>query len=164
TVGSGNFLHGIALSSSKLFTAGSVPFIDDDGLTVTASGGFSNYLIPKIIDHLLGSAAFTFDTSVFLALYTTNPTAADSGTEASGGGYARLAIDFNTASGGSASNTDLEDFGTASANIGTISHFGIRDNSPGGNLHVFGAWNTALAVNSGDTYRVPAGNLTVALD
>lgn len=159
TVGAGNFLHGIALDSPKLFSAGATPFIS--AMVVTAGGILSNYLIPKIIDHLLGTAPFDFDTSVFLALYKTNPTAADTGTEVTGGGYARLPIDFDPAAGRTTDNTDLEDFGVASGSLGTVTHWGIRDNDSDGNLHVFGAWNAGLAIDNGDTYQLPAGNLDI---
>lgn len=157
TVGAGNFLLGIALPSSKLFSVGSIPFISS--FTVTCGGIASNYLIPKIIDHLLGTASFSFDSTLFLALYTTDPTVADTGTEATGGGYARQAWAANAAASRATENTSLIDYGSASAGIGTVGWWGIRTASSGGNLHAFGAWNSALSIDNGDTYQVPAGNL-----
>lgn len=48
----------------------------------------SNYLENKLIDHVLRNTAYTPPATVYLALYTTDPTDADSGTEVSGGGTA----------------------------------------------------------------------------
>lgn len=157
TVGAGTFLLGIALPSSKLFSVGSIPFISS--LTITAGGILSNYAIPKVLDNLVGTSSFTYDNTLFLALYTTNPTAADSGTEATGGGYARKAWAANAAASRATENTSLIDYGTASAGIGTVGWWGIRTASSGGSLHAFGTWNSALAIDNGDSYQVPAGNL-----
>ena len=121
----------------------------------------SDYLELEFLDHFLGTAASTFVAQVYLALYTTDPTDADTGTEVSGGAYARQAIDFNAAAAGSTSNSAQIDFPTATANWGTVSHFGIRDAATLGNLIIHGAWDTAKAINTDDIFRLPAGNLTV---
>ena len=121
----------------------------------------SDYLELEFLDHFLGTAGHVFVAQVYLALYTTNPTDADTGVEVSGGSYARQAIDFNTAAAGSTSNSAQIDFPTATANWGTISHFGIRDAAAAGNLLIHGAWDTAKAINTDDIFRLPAGNLTV---
>lgn len=148
-------------AASATYGVGSVPTIPDAGMTVSAGGALSNYLIPKIIDHLLGTTLFTSPANVYLAMYTTNPTAADSGTEVSGGGYARQLITFDAGAAGDAGNEFEEDFGTATANLGTISHFGLRDTLTLGNLLIFGAWDTAKAVNNGDIYKVLDDTLTI---
>lgn len=158
---SGNMIWWKALSSSRALAIGATPIIADDAITVTAGGGFSNYLIPKIIDHALGTAAYTSAATVYLALYTSNPTAADSGSEATLGSYARQATAFDAPSSGVTQNTDEESFGTASSGPNTITHWGIRDAATTGNLLVFGAWNNSNVVDDGDVYKVPAGSLTI---
>lgn len=159
----GNMLWYIALpASGKLVVAGTQPEIADTNLNVTIGGALSNFAIPKMIDHLLGTTSWTMITTQHLALYTDNPTAADSGTEASGGGYARLPIGFDAAVSGLSDNTSLEDFGTASADIGTVTHFGIRDALTFGNLLVFGAWDTSYIVDNGDEYKVLATALDIS--
>lgn len=158
---SGNMIWWKALSSQRALSVGATPILADDALTVTAGGGFSNYLIPKIIDHALGTAAYTPAATVYLALYTSNPTAADSGSEATLGDYARSAIAFDAPSSGVTQNTDEEDFGTASSGPNTITHWGIRDASTDGNLLIFGEWNDLNVVDNGDVYKVPAGSLTI---
>ena len=43
--------------------------------------------------------------TIYLALYTSNPTSADVGTEVTGGSYARQAITFGSSASGVASNS-----------------------------------------------------------
>jgi len=123
----------------------------------------SNYLENKLLDHALGTASYTMPT-VYLALYTSDPTDADTGTEVSGGGYARQAVSFNAASGGSASNSSDITFPQATADWGTITHIGLRDASTGGNLLWYGALDVAKTINNGDTFEISAGDLVVTLD
>jgi hypothetical protein len=159
---SGNLLWYKALTTPKLFDVGSIPVIPTTQLVVSASGNWSNYLIPRILDHLVGRAAFTMPTPR-LALYTTNPTAADSGTESNLGGYARLTIEFSAAAAGAITNANLEDFGSASSGSNTITHYGLRDAATLGNLLIFGPWDASALVESGDFYKLPAGNLDITL-
>lgn len=92
----------------------------------------SNYLENVIINHFLRNTATSSPSAVYLALYTTDPTDADTGTEVSGGSYARQAITFSAPSNGSTSNSSTITFPTATGNWGTITHMGIRDASSGG--------------------------------
>ena len=96
---------------------------------------------------------------------TTFPTAAPGeaggGTEASGGSYARINCEFDVASGGSASNTNQEDFPTATGNWGTITHFALFDASTSGNMLIYGTWDTSKTINTNDIFRLPVGNLTI---
>ena len=54
--------------------------------------------------------------NVYVALFTTDPTDAGSGTEVSGNGYARQSATFSSASGGSTSNSSAIEF-TASGGL-----------------------------------------------
>ena len=105
--------------------------------------------------------------TVYLALFLTDPTAGGTGTEASGGGYARKIITFSapTLAGGTqtCSNSTAVDFGEFSANIGTIPYFGIYDALSGGNLKWFGAFDRSKLIEAGDSVILPAGGLTVEL-
>lgn len=96
-----------------------------------------------------------------LALYTSNPTASDSGTEVSGGSYSRQAVTFGTITGGSMSNTTTLTFsGMPTANI---THYGIRTAASGGQLKIFGALNSTAAVITGDQVQFPIGSITINL-
>ena len=77
---------------------GEEPRIASGNLTITITGDISDYLYPRILDHLVGNATFTSPSTVYTGLYTTNPAVDDSGTEVSGTGYAREATTFSAAS------------------------------------------------------------------
>lgn len=97
----------------------------------------------------------------YLALYTSNPTAADTGTEVTGGSYARQAITFGTITAGAMSNTGALTFsGLPAANI---THWGIRDAASGGDLKVFGAMSSTTNVVSGDQVQFPISAITINL-
>lgn len=96
-----------------------------------------------------------------LALYTTNPTAAGTGTEVTGGSYARQPITFGSITGGSISNSAVISFtGVPTA---TITHWGIKDALTGGDLKVYGALTSSIASVSGDEVQFPIGNLQINL-
>ena len=102
----------------------------------------SNYLENELLDHVLKNAAYTSPTTVYLALYTSNPTDADSGTECSGGSYARQSITFGSvASGGTISNT--ADITYTSMPATTVTHVGIHDHVSAGNLLFHGALSSS---------------------
>ena len=74
----------------------------------------------------------------YLALFLTDPTASGTGTEVSGGGYARKIINFSAPSLVSGkeqvSNSAPVDFGTLTADLGTVAYWGIYDALTAGNL------------------------------
>ena len=123
----------------------------------------SDYLENKILDHILGSSAYT-QPSRFLALSTATLQDDNSGTELSGNGYARKPITFGTASSGSITNSGAVEFDTATGDQGTISHFGIYDASSGGNLLFHGAFSASKVISTGDVLKVSASALTISLD
>jgi len=124
---------------------------------------FSNYLENKILLHVLSNTAYTSPTTVYLGLHTADPTDAGTGTEVSGGSYARQSF-ASTISGNAASNTSAIEFPTATASWGTIGWVGVWDNSTGGNLLFHGALTASKTIASGDVFRVPAGDLDITLD
>jgi len=121
----------------------------------------SNYLENKVIDHFLGTSSTTAPSNVFMALFTSNPTDANSGTEVSGNGYSRQAITFNAASSGSATNSSAETFTASGGNFGTITHFGIFDASSSGNLLYHGALTDDKVIEDGDSLVVASGAITI---
>lgn len=123
----------------------------------------SNYLENALINATLRNTSYTSPTTTYLALYTTDPTDADTGTEVSGGSYARQAITFSSPSNGVTSNSAAIEFPTATASWGTITHIGIRDASTAGNLLYHTALDASKAIGSGDIFRISATNLTVTL-
>ena len=126
--------------------------------------GFSNYLELKLLDHVLKNTAYTSPAVVYLAAYTSDPGEGNSGTEVSGGSYARVAITFGAAASGQSLNTADVVFPTASGSWGTITHFAVFDASTAGNMLMFGALGASVAIASGQRLRFEAGQLAVNLD
>ena len=126
---------------------------------------FSNYLETKVLDHVFGGAAYTAPSTLYLALFTSNPNEDASGTEVSavGTAYVRQAATFTT-TGNTASNTSAIEFPTATAAFGVVSHVGLMDASTGGNLLAYAALSSSKDIATGDVFRVPTGDLDISLD
>lgn len=113
--------------------------------------------------------------NLYVALFTTAPTDSTTGTEVSGGSYARVAVARSgtpgwTAASGTTALTDNSGaitFTTASADWGTIVAAGICNSSAGALSTDLIAWAT-LAVNktvtTGDTFSFATGDLDITLD
>jgi hypothetical protein len=119
----------------------------------------ANYLETALLNMLYRTATFTKPTNVYVALYTSDPTDADSGTEVTGGSYARVAVSVADASWSAPAdnsgsqritNAGAITFPAPTANWGTVTHFGIRDASSAGNLLHHGALGTSRTINNGD--------------
>ena len=125
----------------------------------------SNYLEVALLNGTLNGTTYTAPAAVYVALFTSNPTDAGSGTEVSGGSYARTAVTFATASGTSgsvASNADCT-FPQATGNWGTVGWIGIYDASTSGNLLYHTALDAAKTIETGDIFKIASGSLTVTL-
>lgn len=120
----------------------------------------SNYLKGKVIEEVLRNVGYTPVATVYLALYTTNPTVADTGTEVTGGSYARRSVTFGAHSGGVVSNTNEVNFTAMPA--ATITHFGIRDASTAGNLLYFGTLTSAVITTSGSEVTFAVGDIDIS--
>jgi hypothetical protein len=67
-----------------------------------------------------------------------------------------------TVTGDTASNSAAVEFPAASGgNWGTVSHIGVMDASSGGNMIVHSALSVAKAINDGDVFRIPTGDLDI---
>ena len=124
---------------------------------------FSNYLENALINAVLRNTTYTSPATVYVSLYTTDPTDADSGTEVSGGSYARTAVTMGAPSNGVSTNSADVTFPTATAGWGTVTHIGIHDASTSGNLLFHTPLDTAKTIDSGDIFKIETGNLSVTL-
>ena len=123
----------------------------------------SNYLENALINAVLRNTSYTSPAAVYLALYTSDPTDADAGTEVSGNAYARQAITFGAPSNGVSTNTAAIEFPQATGSWGTVAYVGIRDASTGGNLLFHTALDASKTIATGDVFRVAIGSLSVTL-
>lgn len=151
----------------------------------------SNFLENKLIDWLFraqaigitgaSAAAGTGPTSVWIALFTANPTDAGGGTEVTGGSYARVQVTSSLANwagtqgagttvassgtSGTTSNNAAITFPAPTANWGVVTGVGIFDASTAGNLLAFSALSSSKTVNSGDAApSFPAAALSFQID
>jgi len=125
---------------------------------------FSNYLENKLLDHVLRNVSYTPATTVYVGLYTSNPDEGNTGTEVSGGSYARQIISVTTATDGVVTSSADITFPQATASWGTISHIGLLDALTSGNLLMYTQLTTSKAIDEGDIFKITTNNLTVTLD
>lgn len=134
--------------------------------------GFTDYLEAALLDHILGGPDYERPSSVYVALSTTAPDDDGSGfTEPAGGGYARVAVTNNATNWPAAegdpttkSNGDVIAFPQATDAWGTVTHFGIFDDTTGGNLLMSGPLDNPREVLFGDLVSFLAGEIKVTLD
>jgi hypothetical protein len=124
---------------------------------------FSNYLENKVLGHVFGATPYTAPATLYVGLFTSDPGEGGSGTEVSGGSYARQTIAF-TVTDNQASNTAAVEFPTATASWGTVTYAAVYDAVSGGNLMAYGALTTSKTIASGDVLRIPAGDFDINLD
>ena len=126
---------------------------------------FSNTFETHVLNYVFTATSVTRPTAWYLALFTSNPAEDASGTEVSTSGtaYSRQSASF-TVSGNTASNSAAIEFPTATASYGTVSHVGVFTASSGGDLVAYAAASTSKAIDTGDVFRVPSGDLDITLD
>jgi hypothetical protein len=123
----------------------------------------SNYLENALINVTLRATSYTAPTTVYVSLWTSDPTDAGSGTEVSGGSYARTAVTFAAPSNGVTTNDADVTFPTATASWGTVGWIGINDAATSGNLLYHTPLDTAKTIDSGDIFKITTDNLSVTL-
>ena len=128
------------------------------------SNAASNYTENLALKWLLttNSSGVTRPTAWYVALFTSDPTDAGSGTEVSGTSYARTAVTFSVTDD-TATNSGAVTFPAAGGSWGTISHIGVYDASTSGNLLFHGAVTTSKQIDSGDTFTISTSNLSITL-
>lgn len=113
-------------------------------------------------------------TNWYVALFTTNPTDSTTGTEVTGGSYARTAVvrtgaGFDAASGtlGTTQNTSAITFPTATGSWGTITGVGLCLSLAGSlstDLIYWAAVTTSKVVGTGDVAGFAASTLVITQD
>lgn len=146
----------------------------------------NDYLRNKVIDWLLRAQAYTPASTMYVALTTTNAThTVGSGTEVSGGSYARVGVVAgmsatgwagtqsagstvaSTGSGASAvtSNNGTITFPAPTANWGVVTGWTTWDALTVGNMLFFGPLSVSKTINNGDAApSFAAGALALTFD
>jgi hypothetical protein len=132
--------------------------------------GFSNYLEDLVINATFRGTAWPAWTTGnhYIALFTSDPTDAASGTEVTGGSYARVAV--SRASGSWAAPSDSSGAQQTSNSSAvtfpspTVTYFAAFDASTAGNMLGSGALTTSRTINNGDQApSFAAGALTISV-
>jgi len=123
----------------------------------------SNYLENALINVTLRATAYTAPTTVYVALFTTDPTDAGTGTEVTGGSYARTSVTFGAPSNGVSTNSADVTFPTCTAGWGIVTHLGLYDASTSGNLLYHTPLDASKTVDTGDVFKIITSNLSVTL-
>jgi len=121
----------------------------------------SDYLENKVLDHVLGTTAYTMPSTVYLGLATASFNDDNSGTELTGNNYSRITVSFSTAASGTTSNDSTLEFSAATGTWGTVSHWGIFDAASAGNLLIHGSFTVSKVIASGDIVRIVSGDIDI---
>jgi hypothetical protein len=130
----------------------------------------SSYLENKLADHVLGDISYNSPSSVYLALFTTNPTENGTGNECVGTAYARVEVTNNSekwpnAIAGLKTNGTLIVFPVVgTSGWGTVSHWGLYDAATGGNLLIFGAFTASQSTAHNDTITISPGGIDITFE
>ena len=129
--------------------------------------GMSAYLSQKLMGQFLNGVAYSWPATVYLALFTVQPSGGTGGTEANYTGYARLAITVNTTNfsavttAGVVKNAVVQTFGTNTGTAQTVVGYGLFDAATGGNLLTDNTLTTSQTVNNGASPSFAVDSLTL---
>lgn len=139
-------------------------------IPVRGASEMNDYLEQEIMELIFrNTAIFAAPANVYASLWTTTQGDPGTGTEATGGSYAREAVDTTTgwdapgASGGATANANDTDFGTASGAWGTITDAMLGDASSAGNFFFYSPMDASKVVANGDSFKFAAGDIDVTV-
>lgn len=164
------FLAGLALAAVGLF-----------GLVTPAqSGALTDYAENKILDAVIRAQTLGAPATWYIGLDTVACGETGSGTEVTGGSYARVAVTASMANfagtqsagsttassgtGGTTSNNNVVTFPTPSAGWGTVVSMRWWDASTSGNAWICSNLGVSKTINIGDNVTFPAAALTFQID
>jgi len=130
------------------------------------AGSKTDFYEGMVIQHLFESD-YSAPDPTYIALFTVAPTDSTTGTECSGGSYARVSVARGagwTSSGGATENASDITFPEATGSWGEVVAFAIMDASSAGNMLYWGDLSAAKTINDGDTAKIPAGDLDITED
>lgn len=118
----------------------------------------SAYLRSKMVKLVTNQQAFSAPANLYLAIYSSDPTINNTGTEAAGGSYARQQLSFAAEANGTAFSNTSE---VMTMPAGSWTHWGILDAASGGNLLYFGAFDIPITTAAGGTIPINAGDISI---
>lgn len=125
---------------------------------------FTDSFETTVLQWAMTTDAVTRPAAWYVGLFTSDPTETGAaGTEVSGGSYARQAVTF-TVAGNLATNSAAVEFPPATGSWGTISHAAIFTAASGGTPIWYGGLATSKVIDTGDVFRMPAGDIDFTLN
>lgn len=131
--------------------------------------GFSNYLEDGLVNATLRGGTYTGG-AVYVALFKTDPTDANTGAELTDPSYVRqrahatvVSDGFTAPANGVSSNTRTLTFPAITGVQVTLTHWGIFDALTGGNLLYHAPLQVAKTLDPSDVLSFPIGSLIVTL-
>lgn len=122
----------------------------------------TNAFETSTLKYLLTTDSVTRPTAWYIGLFTSDPTDTGvAGTEVSGSGYARTVAAFTVTTDTASNSASIEFPAASGGNWGTVGWIGIMDASSGGNMIIHSALTVAKAINDGDVFRIPTGDLDI---
>lgn len=134
---------------------------------------FSDYLESGILDHTLRGSALATPSTIYIALFTTNPTDAGVGNEVVDSAYVRQdaakggAITSGWTSpspsgdGMACSNAKVIQFPPIADGSVTVSHYALFDAQSGGNMLYHGAFTVSKTLEVNDVLSIDIGGLQI---
>lgn len=122
----------------------------------------SDYLENALVNTVLRGQNYT-PTSVYVGLFTTDPTDANTGNEVVGASYQRQLVTFEAPLDGETSNSADVLFAIATEAWGTITHIGLFNAATGGNLLFHAPLEFEKTINISSQFKIPKNYLIVRL-
>lgn len=119
----------------------------------------SNYLENKLLDHALGTTAFTMPTNAYVKLHTGDP--GEDGTLNAATETTRVVTGAMSAASGGTSDNDAAITWSSVSTTETYSHISIWDALTAGNCLFVGPMGASVAVTAGDDFQLAAGDLDI---
>lgn len=135
---------------------------DPATLTVSLAGSATATLVNQILNATLRGLAWSLNPVTHVGLLSSY-TGDQVFTEVADSAYARQAVNFSAASGGSAASTARIQWSAAVADY-TVTHVGLFTAVNGGTLMMVQPLSQATTVQAGKNFRFEAGDLTASFD
>lgn len=126
----------------------------------------STYLANALAGHVVGKTSYTMPSTVYVALFTSDPGVDGSGDECDYTSYARTAsagANWTAPSGGETENVAAVNLPKCTGGSNEATHAALFDASSGGNLLAFGELADPLLISNGITPGFAAGDLVLAI-
>ena len=125
----------------------------------------TNYMEAQIVEHFLRNNALASPTTVYLALFESDPGEDASGTETAYTNYVRVPSTWTAINAsGETKNVGSVSFPANGGSTITITHAAVFDAAASGNMLIKGALTLSKAIELSDVLAFPANALVFTLD